>query len=286
MMVETVYLNGALVLRSEARISPLDRGFLYGYGLFETVRSYGGCVFRLDRHMARLMHSAEELGLASQLDAVELEQAVYGTLEANKLMDARIRLTVAAGEGERELAPPTSGKITIMVAAEKLTLPSHIYQQGIRAAIVSTRRNSQSPLPAIKSLNYLEGLIARAEAAALGADEAIMLNDRGYVSECSSSNIFLVVTGKLLTPSLESGILPGVTREVVLELAHELGIEAVEGEIPPSDLLRTDEVFITTSVREAVPVVMVDGRAVGSGKPGEVTGRLMVAYKELIQREL
>ena len=286
MMVETVYLNGALVLRSEARISPLDRGFLYGYGLFETVRSYGGCVFRLDRHMARLMHSAEELGLASQLDAVELEQAVYRTLEANKLLDARIRLTVAAGEGERELAPPTSGKITIMVAAEKLTLPSHIYQQGIRAAIVSTRRNSQSPLPAIKSLNYLEGLIARAEAAALGADEAIMLNDRGYVSECSSSNIFLVVTGKLLTASLDSGILPGVTREVVLELAHELGIEAVGGEIPPSDLLRTDEVFITTSVREIVPVVTVDGRPVGLGKPGEVTGKLMTAYKELIQREL
>ena len=285
-MVETVYLNGALVPRGKASISAFDRGFLYGYGLFETVRSYGGCVFRLDRHMARLMHSAEELGLASQLDAVELEQAVYRTLEANKLLDARIRLTVAAGEGERELAPPTSGKITIMVAAEKLTLPSHIYQQGIRAAIVSTRRNSQSPLPAIKSLNYLEGLIARAEAAALGADEAIMLNDRGYVSECSSSNIFLVVTGKLLTPSLESGILPGVTREAVLELAHELGIEAMEGDIPPSDLVRADEVFITTSVREIVPVVTVDGRPVGLGKPGEVTKRLMTAYKELVQREL
>ena len=286
MMVETVYLNGALVLRSEARISPLDRGFLYGYGLFETVRSYGGRVFRLDRHMARLMHSSGELGLASLLDAVELEQAIYKTLEANKLLDARIRLTVAAGEGERGLSPPTSGKITILVVAEKLTLPSHIYQQGIRAAIVSTRRNSQSLLPAIKSLNYLEGLIARAEAAALGADEAIMLNDRGYVSECSSSNIFLVVTGKLLTASLDSGILPGVTREVVLELAHELGIEAMEGDIPPSDLLKADEVFITTSVREIVPVVTVDGRAVGLGKPGGVARRLMAAYKELVQREL
>ena len=285
-MVETVYLNGALVPRGKASISPFDRGFLYGYGLFETMRSYGGRVFRIDRHLARLMHSAERLGLASGLDPVELEQAIYKTLDANRLLDARIRLTVAAGEGERELEPPTSGTLTIMVAAEKLTLPSHIYQQGIRTAIVSTRRNSQSPLPAIKSLNYLEGLIARAEAAALGVDEAIMLNDRGYVSECSSSNIFMVAAGKLLTPSLESGILPGITREVVLELAHELGIEEMEGEIPPSDLLRADEVFITTSVREVVPVVTVDGRPVGLGKPGEVTIRLMTAYKELIQREL
>ena len=286
MMVETVYLNGALVPRGKASISPFDRGFLYGYGLFETMRSYGGRVFRLDRHLARLMHSAEELGLASQLDPVELEQAIYRTLEANGVPDARIRLTIGAGEGERGLSPPTSGTLTTLVAAEKLTVPSHIYQQGILAAMVSTRRNSQSPLPAIKSLNYLEGLIARAEAAALGVDEAIMLNDRGYVSECSSSNIFLVLAGKLLTPSLESGILPGVTREAVLELARDLGIEAMEGEIPPSDLLRADEVFITTSVREIVPVVTVDGRPVGSGKPGEVTRRLMTAYKELVQREL
>lgn len=286
MMVETVYLNGALVLRSEARVSPLDRGFLYGYGLFETMRSYGGRVFRLDRHLARLMHSADELGLASQLDPVELEQAVYRTLEANRLLDARIRLTVAAGEGERELAPPTSGALTILVVAEKLILTSQIYHQGIRAAIVSPRRNSQSPLPRIKSLNYLEGFVAHSEALALGADEAIMLNDRGYISECSTSNIFLVAAGRLLTPSLESGILPGITREAVLELAHDLGIEAVEGEIPPSDLLRADEVFITTSVREVVPVVTVDGRSVGSGKPGEVTGRLMASYKELVRREL
>ncbi len=285
-MVGTVYLNGALVPRGEARITPFDRGFLYGYGLFETMRSYGGRVFRLDRHLARLMQSAEELDLVSQLDPDELERAIYQTLEANKLLDARIRLTVAAGEGERELAPPPSGTLTILVVAEKLTIPSHIYQQGIRTAIVSTRRNSQSPLPRIKSLNYLEGLIAHSEAVALGADEAIMLNDRGYVSECSTSNIFLVLTGKLLTPSLDSGILPGITREAVLELAHDSDIEAVEGEIPPSDLLRTDEVFITTSVREVVPVVTVDGRPVGLGKPGEVTKRLMTAYKELVRREL
>lgn len=281
-----IYFNGALVRRGEARLSPFDRGFLYGYGLFETMRSYGGRIFRLDRHLARLMRSAEKLGLATALDPVEPEQAVFKTLKANKLSDARIRLTVAAGEGERGLVPPIAGKATIVVIAEKLDLASHVYEQGVSAAIVSLRRNSQSPLSGIKSLNYLESLAAHSEALARGADEAIMLNERGFVAEGSTSNIFLVVAGKLLTPSLGSGILPGITREAVLELAHALGIEAVEGEIPPPDLLRADEAFLTNSVREIVPVVTVDGKAIGSGKPGEVTRRLMAAYKELVRKEL
>jgi branched-chain amino acid aminotransferase len=285
-VAQIVYLNGELVPRDEARISALDRGFLYGYGLFETVRSYGGRVFRLDRHLDRLMHSAEDLGLASQLDPVELERAIYRAMEANETPDARIRLTIGAGEGERELSPPTSGEVTTMVVVEKLTVPSRLYEEGVTAATVNTRRNSQSPLPAIKSLNYLEGLIAHAEAAALGADEAIMLNDRGFLSEGSSSNLFLVVTGKLLTPSLDSGILPGVTREAVLELAHGLGIEAVQGEIPPSELLRAEEVFLTTSVREVLPVVVVDGEAVGEGRPGPTGRRLLAGYRELVQREM
>lgn len=285
-MAQVVYLNGELVLRDGAKISALDRGFLYGYGLFETVRSYGGRVFRLDRHLARLMHSAEELGLASQLDPVELERAIYRTLEANETPDARIRLTIGAGEGERELSPPTSGEVTTMVVVEKLTVPAHLYEEGVTAATVNTRRNSQSPLPAIKSLNYLEGLIARAEAAALGVDEAIMLNDKGFLSEGSSSNLFLVVAGRLVTASLDSGILPGVTREAVLELGRDLGVETMEGQIPPSELLRAEEVFLTTSVRELLPVVVVDGKAVGDGKPGPTGGRLLAGYRELVQREL
>ena len=285
-MGDIVYFNGAYVRREEARLSPLDRGFLYGYGLFETMRSYGGCIFRLDRHLARLMRSAEQFALAAALDPVELEQAISKTLEANKLSDARIRLTVSAGEGQRGLSPPTSGKATIIVVAEKFApSPSRIYEEGVCAAIVGTRRNSQSPLSRIKSLNYLDSLIAQSEAVTRGADEAIMLNESGFVAEGSTSNIFLAVDGKLVTPSPESGILPGITREAVLELAHALGIAVVEGEIPPSDLLRADEAFFTASVREIVPVVMVDGKAIGSGKPGEVTRRLMAAYKELVRKE-
>ncbi len=281
-----IYINGALVPRREARISPFDRGILYGYGLFETMRSYGGRVFSLDRHLARLMHSADKIGLAASLDPAALRQAIHRTLEANKLMDARIRLTVTAGEGERGLAPSTSGMLTIIVVAEELALPSpQAYEDGIRAAVVSVRRNSQSPLAGIKSIGYLDNLLAHAEAVAAGADEAILLNERGFVAECSTSNIFLVVEGRLFTPSAESGILPGITREVVLELAQGLGIKAVAGEIPLAHLLRADEAFLTNSVVEVMPIVKVDGKPIGSGKSGEVTKRLMAAYRELVLQQ-
>lgn len=281
-----IYINGAMVPREEARISPFDRGFLYGYGLFETMRSYGGQVFRLDRHLARLMRSAERLGIASLLDPAVLERAVQKTLEVNRLHDARIRLSVSAGEGERGLALPESGTLTIVVVAERLVLPPpQVYEKGVSAAIVSVRRNSQSPLSGIKSIAYMDSLLAHSEAVAQGADEAILLNERGLVAECSTSNIFLVVGGRLLTPSAESGILPGITREVVLELADGLSLATAVGEIQLADLLGADEAFLTSSIRELVPITEVDGRPIGSGKPGEVTGRLISAYREQVLRQ-
>ncbi|MEE8174029.1 MAG: aminotransferase class IV [Dehalococcoidia bacterium] len=285
-MGDIVYLNGALVPRQEARISPFDRGFLYGYGIFETMRSYNGGVFRLDRHLARLRRSAERLALASELGAYDLEQAIYRTLEANNLADARIRLTVSAGPGERGLAPPAGGPITVLVFAEKLVLPLRAYEQGIRAAITSVRRNSLSPLSRIKATGFLDNLVAYSEAVALGADEAILLNEMGFIAEGSTSNIFLVAKGRLLTPSEASGILPGVTREAVLEVARALGIEAVEGGIPLADLLRAEEAFLTSSVREVLPVTSIDGRPVGRGRPGPVTKKLMAAYRHLVETTL
>ncbi len=279
-----IYLNGTLVPAQEAKISPFDRGFLYGYGLFETMRSYKGRVFRLDRHLARLRRSAAMLALASELEAYDLEQAIYKTLEVNRLKDARIRLTVSAGLGERGLAPPNLGPITVMVSAQKLDLPPpQVYRKGISAAIVSTRRNSLSPLSQIKATNYLDSFVALSQAVASGAEEAILLNERGFIAECSTSNVFLVAEGILATPSVESGILPGITREAVLELARGLGIDAVEGEIPEADLFQAEEAFLTTSVREVVPITSVNGKPVGSGKPGTVTKRLMAAYKELVE---
>lgn len=285
-MKDIIYINGALVPRGEARISPFDRGFLYGYGLFETMRSYRGWVFRLDRHLARLMRSAERLGLAALLDPVTLEEAIQKTLEANRLRDARIRLSVSAGEGERGLAPPESGMLTIIVVAERLNLPlPRAYEKGVSAAIVSARRNSQSPISGIKSMAYLESLLAHSEAVAAGADEAILLNERGTVAECSTSNIFLVVGGRLLTPSEESGILPGITREVVLELAQGLGVTTVVGEIQLVDLLGADEAFLTNSIVEVMPITEVDDKPVGRGKPGEVTMRLLKTYREQVLRQ-
>lgn len=281
-MAEIVYINGELVERTEARVSAFDRGLLYGYGLFETMRSYGGRVFCIDRHLSRLMRSAEMLAIDTALDAAELGRAVYDTVSANKLDDARIRLTVTAGEGERSLSPPTSGSLTIMVVAERLELPkSTAYKNGIRAAIVGGRRNSQSPLSGLKAIGYLESLLARSQAAAAGADEAVMLNERGLVAECSTSNIFIVASGRLLTPSVESGILPGITRDVIMELASGLGVEASECDVAVADLFNAGEAFITNSVIEVLPVVEVDDRPIGPGKPGEVTGRLSRAYKEL-----
>jgi branched-chain amino acid aminotransferase len=281
-----IYINGTLVPWGEARISPFDRGYLYGYGLFETMRSYGGHVFSLDRHLARLMHSAGRIGIDAGLDRVTLRQAIHSTLEANKLADARIRLTVTAAEGERGLVPPTSGNLTIMVVAEELVLPPpRAYGEGIRAAVVGTSRNSQSPLSSIKSVAYLDNLISHAEAVAAGADEAILLNERGFVAECSTSNIFLVVGGRLLTPSAESGILPGVTREEVIEMAPSLGVAVGEEEISLAVLRRADEAFLTNSVVEVMPIVEVDGKPVGTGKPGQVTKILMEAYRELVNRQ-
>ncbi len=285
-MKDIIYINGAMVPRGEAGISPFDRGFLYGYGLFETMRSYGGRVFRLDRHLARLMRSAEGLGLAALMDPAVLGQAIQKTLEANRLRDARIRLSVSAGEGERGLELPESGMLTIIVVAERLVLPpTRVYEKGVSAAIVGARRNSRSPLSGIKSMAYLESLLAHSEAVAQGADEAILLNERGLVAECSTSNIFLVVGGRLLTPSAESGILPGITREVVLELAQGLGIATVVGEIQLADLLGADEVFLTNSILELMPITEVDGRPVGSGRPGEMTKRLMSAYREQVLQQ-
>lgn len=285
-MKELIYINGALVPRAEARISPFDRGILYGYGLFETMRSYGGHVFSLDRHLARLIHSAGKIGIDAGLDHVALEQAIYKTLEANERPDARIRLTVLAGEGERGLTLPTPGTLTIIIAAEKLVLPPHrAYGEGLCAVVVSTRRNSRSLLSGIKSINYLDSLVAQSEASAAGADQAILLNERGFVAECSTSNIFLVVGGKLLTPSVESGILPGVTREEVIELALNLGVAVVEEEISLAVLLRADEAFMTNSIIEIMPITAVDGKPVGSGMVGEITEKLMGAYRELVLQQ-
>ena len=285
-MEEILYLNGNLIPRSEAKLSPFDHGFLYGYGLFETMRSYGGSIFRLDRHLARLHNAAETLGIVPKVAAFDLEKACYDVLKANDLTDTRLRLTVSAGEGDITPNPDTCSGITVFVVARKLTpLPPETYERGYTAVLSSLRRNSQSPISRLKSTCYLENVLARQEARAAGADEAVLLNESGFVAEGSTTNIFLVSGEMLVTPSTESGALPGITRETVLELAQSIGLMPVVRQIEQEELLRSDEAFLTNSIIEIMPLTRLADKPIGSGKSGPLTQRLMSVYKKLVAKE-
>lgn len=281
-MSDIVYLNGSLVPRSQASVSVLDYGFLYGFGLFETMRAYGGRLFRLDSHLSRLARSAEILGMS--VDEMVLKGAVMDTIQANKLSGARIRITISIGEGGMVPDPGTCTKPTVLILAGHYTpYPGERYKKGFRAVVSSIRRNSQSPLSRLKSANYLESILAKQEARAAGVDEAICLNEKGLLAEASMSNIFLVTDGILRTPRQESGILPGITRETILELASQLGINTLEHDIRLDELLHAQEAFVTNSLIEVMPLTEVDGKPIGSGRPGSLTRKLMVAYKKMVK---
>jgi len=281
---EIVYLNGYLMPLGQASISVLDYGFLYGYGLFETMRAYGGKIFRLDSHLSRLARAAEIVGLP--IEALELKDAVMDTIQANKLGDARIRITISMGEGGMVPDPSTCGKPTVLIlTGHYQPYPEQVYQKGFRAVVSSIRRNSQSPLSRLKSANYLESILAKQEARAAGVDEALCLNEKGLLAEASMSNIFLVTDGILRTPGQESGVLPGIIRETIMELASQLGINTLEQDIRLDELFQAQEAFFTNSLIEVMPLIEVDGKFIGSGRPGSLTQRLMVAYKELVLAE-
>lgn len=283
-MTDLVYLNGALIPLNEAKISILDYGFLFGYGLFETMRAYSGKIFRLNSHLERLKKSAD--GMSILVNIAELETAVTDTILANHLLNARVRLTVTIGEGSSVPDPQTCGQPTVLVVATKyISYPPEVYQRGYRVITSSIRRNSQSPVPRMKTLNYLESLLSRGEAKNAGMDDALLLNENGHLAEATTSNVFLVSHNTLRTPRMESGILPGVTRGIILELAAGLGVKAVEADISPGELLRADEAFLTNSVIEIMSVTAVNGKTIGSGEPGTLTQKLTAAYKNLVIRE-
>jgi branched-chain amino acid aminotransferase len=291
-MSEIIYCNGRLIPRSKVRLSPFDHGFLYGYGLFETMRGYQGHIFRLDRHLNRLRHSAQSLGLThSDLHVVEgkqsLETACTEILEANKLKSARLRLTVSAGEGDMAPDLSTCSNPTILITARSLTnLPPEKYESGFKAALSSLRRNSQSPLSRLKSTCYMENILARMAARAAGYDEAILLNEKGYIAEGSTTNIFLVSNGELVTPCAESGILSGITREAVLEIASAANIKTVERQVGLEELIKAEEAFITNSILEIMPLTWFEDKPIGNGKPGQLTKKLLAAYRQLVDQEL
>ncbi len=283
-MADLVHLNGSLLPSAEARIAALDYGFLYGYGLFETMRAYAGRVFRLDRHLDRLARSAETLEIT--VDTAALRNAITVTIAANHLGDARVRLTVSAGEGASVPDPASCARPTVLVVAgEYRPLSEDAYRRGYRAVTASLRRNHRSPLAMIKSLNFAENLLARREASRAGVDEAVLLNDRDRVAEASMSNLFVVSGDVLRTPPPDSGLLAGVTREAVLELAQRLGIVAVEDDITLDELRQAGEAFLTNSVIEVMPLTGLDGQIIGDGTAGTVTVQLRDAYRELVRFE-
>ena len=290
-MPELVYLNGKLLPRGEARISISDHGFLYGYGLFQTMRAYHGKLFLLDRHLERLYDAAEVIGMKQKLDGIDLEKACNDTLKANKLKEARVRVTVTNGEG---LAMPwmdAGGPSNIVVTAVSYTpLTTEKYARGFNVGVASVRRLGQSAVSSMKSINYLLNVIARMEAAEKGLDETIILNDEGYIAEGGGSNIFFVRDSKLVTPSVNSGIIPGVTREVVIVLAAGMGVTVTEGTVGLGAIIKSDEAFMTNAIIEVMPVVSVRDESgqvitIGGGKPGKVTRQLMEAYRDKVVGE-
>jgi len=280
-----VWLNGELVEKAEAKLSVFDHGVLYGDGVFEGIRVYDGKVFQCEAHIERLFNSAREIRLAIPYTKQEIAEAVRETLEANDVADGYVRLVVTRGEGTLGLNPFKCPAPTVFVIADQIVLyPQEMYAKGMAVIIARTARTSARMLkPSIKSLNYLNNIMAKIEAIDAGVAEAIMLNEAGNVAECTGDNVFIVKDGRLITPPLEAGILGGITRAVVLKLAGENGIPAVEEDVDPDRLYAADEVFLTGTAAEVIAVTRVDGRIIGDGKPGPITGRLLAAFREFIR---
>jgi branched-chain amino acid aminotransferase group I len=290
-MEEKVYLNGSLVPVSKAQISVFDYGFLYGYGLFETMRAYNDKIFLLDRHIKRLVDSAGKIGLGDRLAGIDLAQACADTLEANKLKEARVRMTVTGGEADVYPWADSGGKPTVLISARRYRpFTAEKYRQGFHVGIASVRRSRESLIAALKATSYLASVIARKEAAAQGLDESLLLNDDGFIAEGGACNVFFVKSSRLVTPSLDSGILPGITRDVVMELADKLEMVVTEGTVGIGIFKQCEEAFLTNSVMEIMPLTGVSDASgnkvtIGKGKPGKITRQLMAAYRERVREE-
>jgi branched-chain amino acid aminotransferase len=259
-----VYLNGEMVTLAEARVPVFDRGFMRGDGLFETIRAYGGRIFRIDDHLARLDHGMEVLRFPVRSADLNLKAAAENIVSVNGLMDARVRVQVTRGVGTTEFTTTVDTPPTVVITADNMV--EKPWPSPLHAVISSIRRDARSPFCAVKTINYVPSLVARMEAEEVGADEAIFLNYDGSVAEGCASNIFLVNSGRLFTPDLASGVLPGITRKVLLEIAEDIGIPHFEERIELQQLYSADEIFMTSSTREVAPVATLDGRMVGIGK--------------------
>ena len=282
-----IYVDGKLVPREEAKVSVFDHGLLYGDGIFEGIRVYDGNIFRFNEHIERLYESAKTIWLDIPMTAAELEKATVDTVAANGMRDAYIRLVITRGVGDLGIDPGTCKRPTLFIIVSTISLyPKKFYEEGIPLITASTRRIPMECLdPRIKSLNYLNNILAKIEAKKAGVPEAIMLNHYGRVAECTADNIFILKNGELLTPRLTEGALPGVTRGAVLELARGAGIKTRETVLGLYDLYNANECFLTGTGAEIVPVIQIDARQIGDGKPGSTTHDLLARFQELRVRD-
>ncbi len=278
-----IYLDGKLVDKNKAVISVYDHGLLYGDGVFEGIRTYDGLVFRLKEHIDRLYKSADAIELVIPMTKIGLIEAIIKTLKANKLKDAYIRLVITRGIGDLGLDPRKCKHPTIFIITDKIVLyPKEFYQKGLEIVTAPTKRNLPQALnPKIKSLNYLNNILAKIDAIKSGTEEAIMLTYDDYVAECTGDNIFIIKNCELITPPVDIGALEGITRDAVIGLARKLDIPFYEKMLRMEDVYGADEVFLTGTAAEIIPVVKIDERRIGKGKPGELTLRLREEFKKL-----
>ena len=283
-----VYLNDRFVPQEEAVVSVFDHGFLYGDGVYETLRAYRGRVFKLADHLARLERSASRIQLHLPAGPERLTALVRETLARNLLQEAYLRITVSRGMGEIGLDPALCKTPTLVIIAKPFQpCPESFYAAGVPVIVAGTRRNLPEALPPqVKSLNFLNNILAKMEAKAAGAHEALMLNHRGDVTEGTTSNVFVVQEGRLRTPSVECGILEGISRGLVLQLASKLNIPSEEARLSIADLLRAEECFLTNTTQEVLPVTRVDGHVIGDGRPGVLTRRIHASFRACLERFL
>jgi len=278
-----IYIDGEFYDQADAKISVFDHGLLYGDGVFGGIRFYNGRVFRMEAHQDRLWESARSICLEIPISRAEMDEALLETIRQNDLRDGYIRQIVTRGVGNLGLNPVQCKRPSVIIIASTIALYSEeTYRRGLTVVTVPTRRMGPATLnPAIKSLNYLNNVLARIEANLADADEALMLNDAGNVAECTADNVFIVKRGQIMTPPITAGALRGITRSVVFDVASELNIKISEPELTRHDLYTADEAFLTGTAAEVVPMVKVDGRIIGDGKPGAITQRVIARFREL-----
>ena len=278
-----IYVDGKFYSEANAKVSVLDHGLLYGDGIFEGIRFYNGRVFRLEEHLNRLWDSARSICLEIPMTMRDMTEAVLETIRQNHLRDGYIRLLVTRGIGNLGLNPTQCKCPSVIIIAATIALyRQDVYRKGLAIVTCATRRSNPAALnPAVKSLNYLNNVMARIEANLAGADEALMLNDAGNVAECTADNVFVVKRGQIFTPPITAGALRGITRSIVFEIAAELGIKVSDTDITRHDVFVADECFLTGTAAEIIPVVKADGRLIGNGKPGPITMRTMARFREM-----